>query len=84
MRQKGLNRPQLHRQTLRGDGGHVAVAADAVERQLRKLSLDVQRVPVVVAEMDDGVRFALTHGAEHFGHVAVGVGKDSDEHDDLL
>ena len=75
-----LHRAERHDVGQRRDGREVAVAADAVQRDIGKFLLDAERVAVMVAQMDDQIGAAAAQSLEHRGGVVVGIGKDGGSH----
>ena len=65
VRDERLDRAELNDVLFRSERHQVAVAADAVDRQPRKLVPQLDRVPVMVAEMYRGVGAAAADGFEH-------------------
>ena len=56
----------------------VAVAAHAVQRQVRKLFFQPLCIALAVAEMEHGVRLLLPDGTHHAERSAVRIGKNKD------
>ena len=78
--QKGLDRTQRDREHIRRQCGEVTVAGDVVERDLRKLTEQDFRIPVMVAEMEDRIRAKAGYRVHHRSGESVGVGKNGDPH----
>ena len=76
----GLHRPKGHHVPGGLLRGHVAVAADPVQRDLRKLPAEDGGVPVVVAQVDDHIRPEAAHRLRHQGGVGMGIGKNGSIH----
>ena len=78
--QKGLHRSERDRKHIWRQRGEVTVARDVVERDFRKAPKQDLRVPVVVAEMKNGVRTAAGDRVRHRSGVSVGVGENRNPH----
>ena len=76
MREEELHAVERELQHLGVHGLPVAVAAHAVQRQIRKRLFQPLRVALAVAEVEHGVRLLLPDGAHHAERPAVRIGKN--------
>ena len=77
------DRTELHCKARRSLGCIVAVAADMVKRNVRKLPQQDFRIPLIIPKMHQRIRHDIPHGLHHRGSDSVGIGKNRNSHGSL-